>query len=423
MKIKVRKIRGNEFSNKLCPCGSGKVYEKCCKKKKIKYEIHEDGYVKKIPMTDGVVGIIKEEEKLFKEYYNRVPDGNDFLFSFAPSFNDEILLKLIYTMRKSGIPEEKIYAVYKTDGLMPSMYNIDYISDEEIKEYKGFQDEYLKLMSEPDDKNINSLKFVVKSNSFLSGEIDYIFNALIATCNDFIHRHTNSQEALSFVTKDSLDFCVFSVLKTIKTLQSIEKLQKNHLPECIYSLGRSFFENYMYMCAINSDSEFFNQKLLPIIDDEKYNLIIEPNGKISRKKAVEKSSGKEIDIKVIIAQMKKYLNPKTDALLYEEFYQDVCKYVHVDILSAKQYYSVIDIYDQIDPTLVATVSVLSIALMLLNKISECELVDAQYQSDFKFLSNKLLEKLLDCLQIIDSDPLHEIPLVKTLKKCLTEADE
>ena len=37
-------------------------------------------------MTDGVVGIIKEEEKLFKEYYNRVPDGNDFLFSFAPSF-------------------------------------------------------------------------------------------------------------------------------------------------------------------------------------------------------------------------------------------------------------------------------------------------------------------------------------------------
>jgi uncharacterized protein YecA (UPF0149 family) len=70
MKIKVRKIRGNEFSNKLCPCGSGKVYEKCCKKKKIKYEIHEDGYVKKIPMTDGVVGIIKEEEKLFKEYYN-----------------------------------------------------------------------------------------------------------------------------------------------------------------------------------------------------------------------------------------------------------------------------------------------------------------------------------------------------------------
>lgn len=423
MKIKVRKIRGNEFSNKLCPCGSGKVYEKCCKKKKIEYEIHEDGYVKKLPMSDKVVEIIKEEEELFKEYYNRVPDKNDFLFSFAPSFNDEILLNLIYTMRESGIAEENIYAVYKTDGLIPSKYNIDYISDEEIKEYQGFRDEYLELMSESDNKNINSLKFVVISNSFLSGEIDYIFNALIATCNDFIHRHTNSQKVLSFVTKDSLDFCVFSVLKTIKTLQSIEKLQKNHLPECIYSLGRSFFENYMYMCAINSDSDFFNQKLLPIIDDEKYNLIIESNGKISRKKAVEKSSGKEIDIRVIIAQMKKYLNPQKDGLLYEEFYQDVCKYVHVDILSAKQYYSVIDIYDQIDPTLVAMVSVLSIALMLLNKIFECELVDAQYQSDFKFLSNKLLGKLLDCLQIIDSDPLHEIPLVKTLKNCLTEADK
>ena len=32
--------------------------------------------------------------------------------------------------------------------------------------------------------------------------------------------------------------------------------------------------------------------------------------------------------------MKKYLNRETDNLLYEEFYQDACKYVHVDILSA-----------------------------------------------------------------------------------------
>ena len=382
--------------------------------------IDGDKFIKKVLLSDGPFESIKDMENQFKEYYNRAPGEGDFLVSFAPSFNHEILLQIIYAMRESGMPEEKIYAYYKTDGLLPTDFNVDYISDEDIKEFNGFCNEYLELMRESKEDSMNALKFVMLSNSFLSNEIDYIFKALIATCNDFIRRHTNPEKALSFATKDPLDFCVFSILKTVKTLQSIEKLQKNHLPECIYSLGRSFFENYMYMCAINADLDFFNEKLLPKIDDEKYNFAIEPNGKISRKKVIKKTSGEVINIKVILSQMKKYLNIEMDNQLYEEFYEDTCKYVHVDILSAKQYYSIIDIYDELDPTLVATVSVFSIVLMLLNKICECELVSQQYRTDFKFLSNKLCKKLIACLQIIDSDPMHKIPLITTLLQRLSD---
>jgi len=418
LKVKVKKTKEISYDT-LCPCGSGKSYGECCKKKKIKYEIDGDKLIQKVHMSDELFETIKDVENQFEEYYNRRPGKDDFLVSFAPSFNDEVLLQIIYAMRESGMPEEKIYAYYKTNGLLPTNFNIDYIPDKDLKEFNDFCNEYLELMNESKEDGMNALKFVMLSNSFLFDEIDYIFEALLATCNDFIRRHTNPDEALSFTTKDPLDFCVFSVIKTVKTLQSIEKLQKNHLPECIYSLGRSFFENYMYMSAINADLDFFNKKLLPIIDSEKYNFVIEPNGKISRKKVVEKSSGEKINIKVIISQMKKYLNIEADIQLYEEFYEDTCKYVHVDILSAKQYYSIIDIYDELDPTLIATVSVLSIVLMLLNKICECELVSQQYITDFKFLSNKLCKKLITCLKIIDSDPMHKIPLITTLLERLS----
>ena len=93
----------------LCPCGSGKTYGRCCKKKDFKF-VHKDGkIVKQIPIHDDLIPLLQEADTKFEQYYGRKPSENDFVISFAPIYNNEVLLQAVYCMRQVGIPESNIY--------------------------------------------------------------------------------------------------------------------------------------------------------------------------------------------------------------------------------------------------------------------------------------------------------------------------
>ena len=40
---------------------------------------------------------------------------------------------------------------------------------------------------------------------------------------------------------------------------------------------------------------------------------------------------------------------QNDKGMYDIFYKTACQFVHVDVMSAKSYFSVVDPYDEIDP--------------------------------------------------------------------------
>ena len=75
------------------------------------------------------------------------------------------------------------------------------------------------------------------------------------------------QDLEKFEMKNEKDYFAFSALKTIRTLQSIKVLNEDYLPECIYSLGRGIFENYMYICSINKKENFFQEIILSKLPD------------------------------------------------------------------------------------------------------------------------------------------------------------
>lgn len=249
--------------NKICPCGSGEEYGHCCKKKGFRYVIDGTSISKVIPMNQEIQDILKEQEQLFFEYYGRRPKDDEYVFSFMPVYNDEILLKTIFAFRQLGIDERRIYAYYKSDGLIPCDLNVDLLSQKDLQEYESLCKEFDERMNSQLDSHMDVLPYVLSSNAYINEQADYAMGAFIHCFNDFLRRHSGTISIRDYTMTTEVDYCMFSALKTIKVLQSLRELLKLQIPECIYALGRSIFENYMYLCAINKDPKLFYERLLP----------------------------------------------------------------------------------------------------------------------------------------------------------------
>lgn len=152
--------------------------------------------------------------------------------------------------------------------------------------------------------------------------------------------------------KSELDYCMFSGLKTIKTLESIDTLREDNLPECIYALGRGIFENYMFPCAVNREAGSFQQKLFPRVDEENYRFGVRQDGSVNYRQIIHKKTGKKQGGEVKNSELLTYLPYSEDREIYQVFYSKACQYVHVDVLSAKNYFAVVDPYGEVNPALI-----------------------------------------------------------------------
>lgn len=162
-----------------CPCGSNKKYKDCCKKKKIKYFFDGNILTKSIPIHDEVYKLLEMEEEKFKQLYGRTPKDDDYICAFLPIYNDETMMQMIYAFRKSGVPENKIYACFKTEGLVPCELNEDIMSEKDTAEFKFYCEEYDRLISQEMENSMNSLQYTVFCNQNLEKSMDDIFETII----------------------------------------------------------------------------------------------------------------------------------------------------------------------------------------------------------------------------------------------------
>ena len=403
--------------DELCPCGSGKTYGECCKKKSFSYGMSDHGFVKEVPLSGDAMDILDRLKSQFREYYGRDPK-EEYLLSFIPIYNDRFLISLVNMLKKAGIPEEMIYATYKMDGLVPFEDRLDQISEQDLREYEEWCEAYRTALNGEIKESTNALQYVVLANSYLEDNLDYTNEALISCLNDYIRRHSESLDIREFEMKTERDYCMFSALKTIKTIESIKQLREINLPECIYALARSIFENYMYLCAINGKRGFFDERLLPRIDKENYCFAKKKDGSINYRKIIHVNTGKIQDAEVGNAELKKHLFCLEDQEIYRIFYRHACQYVHVDVLSAKSYFSVIDLYDEVNPTLIAELITDVLAAMLLDQLHRNPTVEDQFRKDAKYLCGRLYDKLACCVEIARTDPEHQNAVLDLLAERL-----
>lgn len=383
-----------------------KKYGDCCKNKRFKIGTRDDDLVKKIPIDEEVMKILEEIKKIFFEYYGRYPGEDDFVAWNIPIYNHDMLLDNVYLFRELGFQENHIYAYYKSDGLLPCDINTDLLSQSDIEEFEALCKEYDELLNEELEGHMNSTQYVINSNTYINEQVEYALEAIISSLNDLIRRHSGTNSISEYKITTEVDYCIFSALKTVRTLQSIDKLREAHLPECIYALSRGIFENYMYICNINMDSSLFKDKILPKVDEVNYTFDLHSDGRINYNKVINRKNEIKTSIRIIISDLKDNLPYDSDKELYAIFYQNVCQYVHVDVMSAKSYFSVYNPYDEIDPSLIASLIAIILATLLLSKISQNREIQTQYTNDVLYLCKNLSYKFINCLEIAKCDEEH-----------------
>ena len=405
---------------KPCPCGSQKTYNTCCKLKSIRWGFDESGaLVKQLPMSLETEEKLKATDHLFEQYYGRKPDKEDYVFSFTPIYQDELLFKVMKALRLSGIPPEDIYAYYKTDGLLASSVNDQFISEKDKKDYMNYRDEYCKAINEPLADAINTIQLTAYGNELLISTFDKVQERLIGSLNDFIHRHSNKPNGIyNYEMQSEVDYLLFSAIKTIKTMKEIALLIDEQIPECIHALGRSLFENYMYLNKINCDPSFFKMKLLPKVDKVHFQFVTKKDKTIDHNKVFHIETGDIYNIHVIIAELKKSFKNPEDQVLYDLYYCNSCQYVHVDVLSATNYFSTYDPYDELNPSLQAAISTASISILLYNALIHNRLVSSRFYQDGSYLIRQLTKDLLAAIELVNCDPKHKQPIFSTLLKRL-----
>jgi len=408
--------------DKACPCGSGKSYRKCCRKKKFKFYSDADGNAfRAVPLSKDCVDIFTKAEKDFAELYGRELKDDEFIFNHLLSPTDT-LYSVVQAMRRAGLPEDYVYAYYHTDGLMPTEMNRGLISETDLDLFAGYIEKFDEIASSDyTSSTVPAMVYVPFATSRITEIVESVSRKQSLVLTDFISRHsgstqTSDDEYLSrFEVRSVLDYCIFSVLKTRKTLYSIERLVEADLPESIYALMRSVFENRLYLGAIVQDPNFFENKLLPKVDNSNYYFDTFPDGRVNYNRVIHRKSGERISVGIKIADLVKGVGVSAATRdLYTLFYTTACRFVHVDVLSARAYFHDPDPFDEINPSILAHLMALVLFGDLIEVLVKVPEVLPQFRTDVSYFLASIREPLLSALTIANADPEHKNEVFETL---------
>ncbi len=394
-----------------CPCGSGKIYKNCCKKKKIKYYKKNDKeYIKSIPMDKEIEKLLKSCEKKFIKVFGRKPSKNDFVIFEALDYDfDKYTRKLKYD---KSIPNDYVYA-YDRTGLMVNDLNKDKLPDIEIEEFNLAVQEYNKLLNEQiKDNEANMLQVAEATNEYIknlweetSEEIIYVLNRCIR----------ESQRVIGitkgFNIKDIKDFILYCIYKTIQNLRTLQTLINEGYVENSFAVVRFIYEILLNVIAFKNDKELFKNKILPLVGLDEGTFERKDNNTV-----IEKSTGKEYYCKIKISNLAKQAGTEYE-LLYNTLYYDLSGFIHVDTFTAKKIFAEMDNFLDIDECYVAGILSIIFSMEIIGELSDFVDMPKQLQKDLQFYINSKFETLLnalDVIQVLDNKEIYNI-IKKTLQ--------
>ncbi|MBW7477326.1 SEC-C domain-containing protein [Paenibacillus oenotherae] len=376
-----------------CPCGSGRQYRNCCKKKDFLLYRKDGKVFKKIPLVKELSDELKNQKVLFKEIYGREVGEHDFIFFGIYNDKRNFDKFTVKFLRDAGFPEEFIYA-YTQTGLIPTEFNTGLISDTELEEFTMYVEEYRESIQEaPASNKVNILMYIEFSNHFLNEVFDKLFSYLMYSYNYFIRTHLEErQDFFNYSVQSYLDFGGLCAIKTLKNLESIGQLIEYELEENILATTRFVFESYLYLVMLNQDKSFFQKHILN-------------NSKSNR---------------LTIKSMSERSMFDQDKKLYELFFKTSSKYVHLDVLTAQSYFKVSHPFEEVNRSLVASIIGTAFSILTLEQISILEGNNPQFKQDIRYMTQNAKQDLIKCFEVIKSDASPQDEMYSTMISRLRE---
>lgn len=406
--------------NEKCPCGSGKTYKKCCKKKKIKYykgDI-ENSYVKAIPIHPDLEPILKGEKVRFKKIFGRMPGNEDYIQGGVLLRDFKRGYKLM--KRNNVVDKAWLYASYKT-GIMLTDENKDLLPQKDIKEFIKYVHEYKKLMkSKIKGNNVNALQAVDATNFILENMLSedlpnmtYVLNL----CVNFYSTISNTDTNQKFIIHNIKDFLVFCAYKASLHLTVLQELVNGEHYDTAMAEVRIIFEILISMRAYKQNPDLFEKKILSVMGVE-----LGTHRKLKNKHIVENiETGEQYKYDI----QKKQLAEKAGEnykKLYDTLYSELSEFIHLDTESAKNIFQDKDLFLDIDECLIAGFLGMILELEIIMELIDFEGSNKKINNDIKYFSNMLLKDFLSLLPTIISIEDKEVYhiLEDTLKEYKTD---
>ena len=404
--------------NDKCPCGSGKKYKNCCKKRKMKFYKTDDENtcIRGIPMHPEIEPMLHKEHIRFKKIFGRMPGKDDYIQGGVLLRDLKRGYKLI--KRNNIVDKAWLYASDKT-GLMLTEENQHLIPERDVKEFAKYVYEYNKLMKSSIKGNTwNLLQASEAVNFMLDFALGNEIGDMIYVLNLYVNFYgTNKDGEEKFIIKNIKDFLVFCSYKASLHLTVLQEMVEQEYYDTAMTEVRILFEILITMRAYKRDPKLFEDKILSVMGVE-----LGTHRKIEGKSIVEEiATGKQYKYEIQKKQLAERAGENYEKL-YDNFYRELSEFIHLDTESAKGIFQDKDLFLDIDECLMARCIGMIFGLEIIMELIDFEGSDKKMNKDIKYFSNKLLKLFLDTWPTIMSIENKEIYKVieDTLKEYKTD---
>lgn len=405
-----QKSRRRLRKDSICPCGTGKKYGICCKKRGIEYTYNREGNTARTvkmnsEMKEAALGAMQSYEEIFGR---KAVDDDPLFLEMTLYSEEEIADKTEEALKYAfGLPEEDLYA-YRKLGYVVTKENKHNAPSKNLEEWNNAKKEYFEILSGK------------KLESDPAAELqDHLENWVVKLIHLFALILYKSEEDLKradlFKGINLKNYSLFCLTKHLKTMKATRALTTHYFNEDTFSLIRTMYENYLQISTIVHNPDQIQKELLAKVGlhlgthKQEYDYIIENSTGIKTKVLSNKQR----------AALDKDFNHE-NMQLYFTMYEYLSYFIHPDIRVAGQYFK--DGYlshNHNNNQLVVFYYINFVNVMLLFDLLKSNIFNGQNQEDIRSFTKQVSDLLLKIATITKaSDKIIKNRLQKMLKSKL-----
>jgi hypothetical protein len=320
----------------LCPCGTGRRFENCCRTKSFEWVADgEGGWDRSVPIKpehrphfDAIVG-------RFKAIFRRdpLPHDNPAVETYVMSADDFMDAFEVAAGRADvGLDPAFFYAMRKTGSIVLSELR-HVVPEKRLEEWDKAIAEYQRTRTQPVPDDLTAVAELKRQLDEEFERLPYILGKMVKDCA------ATHPRFLKGVAQFQRGFVFFAVARTAKTVRALKHLIGDNLGEDALSLVRSIYENYLHMVIA-----VLAPGLLKRLADAQVGLVIgthrnplNSRGKPNRRIIEDPSNGQRVRADVTTLELAQQSPFPQDVLVHRLLYSFLSRYTHPHVRTVAHY--------------------------------------------------------------------------------------
>jgi hypothetical protein len=390
-----------------CPCNSGLLYKRCCKKLDILWakDAHADRYVSMLDVDawDPALLIRAVEIKIrnFEAAFGRRPTDEDLIWlELDQDEHWDFHVHLGSALAQIGVPRE-LSSVF--------MFADDPVLGKRAREILGSL--ILPRMAELCRRAAGS-----RSGLFLDYKSPHsLFDAICNVALHCLRKELVAAFEIDLFTKETVSLCFLT--KSLRTFRSIFLLSRQGAYNDCLTLIRSLYETYVLISYILLAPDGLERALIaPFrLRSGQYEHPRKPTGGIDRSRAREKSTLKTIRVITSKKEMIDEVGDDLEKMFYKHYYEHFSSRTHPDfIIFFEEYWENENFLFEHGAGLAFMMAV-PVMLMILNRVKTLQFSDDSIDAGIKHLIERAANSWSDILcgppHDEEADPIRRVTLI------------